>query len=557
MWQDESLLVLPHLPKSCFMCREIFIISVLVFHSVFLPSSSNDQQNTFKTNKLEVLGTRSWIKIQWKEQEKDEGYRLYWSVDNKQPELPQVTLPKGSEEYYITNVSPGTQYFIWLEPVNSFSVQQPILSSVFTRLNWELCGSDTTNLYPPTTGALPEGMVLFWCDEFNDKYLNRNKWSTNYYSTIDYKTKVNFEFLNTDNLPQPYYILNGRTLKLITCESLPLEPYFSSGRKISSIQTYDWNSNELLLDNSLGGYFEIRVRRIASRDAELVNTAFWFDSPGPDLKYYMEKGTTAGDVEGIRPSGQPFEIDVFEYLNTEIVLHGDVSKNGNFLGNIGHQIIRDTTNSSRWTTHGVLWTPSELKFYLDGDLVAQWIDRNDMKSPNHMMNVLIGAYGKGGYVAIEVDYIRYYRWRLNENNKLPNGGFEYSSKDFFPWGGTGVLSSRVKRQGNYGLELNPGEYIEQYVFLKHSSDYALRYWTVGKGALDVRAENLLHVTGDVKSSFHVESTSTDTFRLNELEFRTGDEFGDHLSRVKISFTNNSTSSIHLDDLQIKNLQREK
>ena len=38
--------------------------------------------------------------------------------------------------------------------------------------------------------------------------------------------------------------------------------------------------NENLLDNSRGGYFEVKVRRNSSGNPEGINTAFWFDSPG-------------------------------------------------------------------------------------------------------------------------------------------------------------------------------------------------------------------------------------------------------------------------------------
>ena len=37
---------------------------------------------------------------------------------------------------------------------------------------------------PPTSEALPSGMELVWSDEFNGTSLDRDKWFTDYYSTI-------------------------------------------------------------------------------------------------------------------------------------------------------------------------------------------------------------------------------------------------------------------------------------------------------------------------------------------------------------------------------------
>ena len=70
----------------------------------------------------------------------------------------------------------------------------------------------------------------------------------------------------------------------------------------------------------------MKVRRNSSGNPEGTNTAFWFDSPGPDLRYYLEQGTNLNGTEGIRPKGQLFEIDVFEYLNAQFVLHGHVDQ---------------------------------------------------------------------------------------------------------------------------------------------------------------------------------------------------------------------------------------
>lgn len=156
-------------------------------------------------------------------------------------------------------------------------------------------------------------MQIFWQDEFNDTLLDLNKWNTVYYSNIDFLKKDNLQAMLGESLPEAAYTFTGHSIHLFTNDSLPAKAFYpGNGRKISSIQTYDWRTNENKLDNSRGGYFEVRVRRSYTGHPQGLNTAFWLDSPGPDLKYYLQEGTTLEGTTGIRPKGQVFEIDVFE-----------------------------------------------------------------------------------------------------------------------------------------------------------------------------------------------------------------------------------------------------
>ncbi|ULT23801.1 hypothetical protein KUH03_32395 [Sphingobacterium sp. E70] len=94
-----------------------------------------------------------------------------------------------------------------------------------------------------------------------------------------------------DQLPQPAYTLDGSAINLYVNDTIPKRIFTEGGnQKISSIQTYDWKTNENLLDNSKGGYFEVKVRRNRQGNPKGTNTAFWFDSPGPDIRYYLQEG---------------------------------------------------------------------------------------------------------------------------------------------------------------------------------------------------------------------------------------------------------------------------
>lgn len=396
--------------------------------------------------------------------------------------------------------------------------------------------------------TVPKGMKLVWNDEFNDTVLDHTKWYTNYYSTLDYYYRTNYDEFSSDNLPQPAMEFTGTSIILKTNDQVPERTFWESGRKVSSIQTYDWKKDQNLMDNRIGGYFEARIRRSATKDAEMANSAFWFDSPGPDLRYYIEKGNQACDVEGIRPRGQVFEIDLCEYVTTEIVLHGNVSPSGKFEGNIGHFIIPGEYNNE-WTTHGMLWSPAGLKFYVNDVLVAESWDPHDIKSPNHTMNMFFGAYGKGGEVTMEVDYVRYYQWELNEENRLPNSGFEYHT-ELFPWEGTGVVTPEAAYSGKYGASLSPNNTIQQYVYLDHTENYCLQFYAKGKGGVVAKVENITQVNGKSENEFLGEMTLSEEYQKYQLPFSTNPEYKDHLRTVKVSFTNNGTSPVSLDDIEI-------
>ncbi|MCC8155548.1 MAG: glycoside hydrolase family 16 protein [Tannerellaceae bacterium] len=392
-------------------------------------------------------------------------------------------------------------------------------------------------------------MKLIWHDEFNGKTLDTTKWFTQYYSIFDFVAKANYEDFRKSTLPEPNMEFTGNSLILKTDDQLPDRPFMANGRKVSSIQTYDWNTNTSKLENKRGGYIEARIRRNATPDATQVNGAFWLDSPGPDARYFVEKGNHAHGVDGIRPSGQVFEIDLCEYITTEIVLHGNVSPEGKFLQNIGHHIVEgDFVN--KWTTHGILWSPAGLKFYVDGELVREWRDPNDIKSPNHTMNILLGAYGNGGTVTVEADYIRYYNWDLQGDNELPNPGFEYHD-ELFPWEGKATISSSAAHTGKNGIILNPGDYIHQYVYLDHSREYELTWWGKGEGKVTTGIENIKAVTGESEKTEKDIFNHPPLFTEKRLTFNTLPEYGDHCRTVKVTFTNEGSTPLFLDDIEIR------
>ncbi|MEC5143141.1 family 16 glycosylhydrolase [Chitinophaga sp. 212800010-3] len=523
-----------------------------LFYLLFLISSDLWAQEIPAPTDLQLTGTRSWVKAGWKDNAENEtGYNVYWSVNGHKPATPSATLPANTNHYYIQQVAANKNYHVWIEAVAGNRRSKALTGTVTATTQWTLDTTAASHLDIASSAAVPEGMQLFWHDEFNDELLDRNKWHTVYYSNIDFLKKDNFQEMRNGTLPEAAYSFTGHSINIFTNDSLPAKAYYpANGRKISSIQTYDWGTNDNLLDNSRGGYFEVRVRRSYTGHPAGLNTAFWFDSPGPDLKYYLQEGTTLEGTAGIRPKGQVFEIDVFENLDAQFVMHGHVDKNGRFIHNLATHIAEGFTHRDNWVVHGILWTPNSIKHYINGQLIKAYTDPHQVYSPNHFMNVFLGSYGGGGSVNMEVDYIRGYQWLLEGGNELPNPGFE-ANNNLLPWEGTGTLSAGVKRNGQHALLLKPGQEITQYVYLNNDAAYQLSYWAQGSSELYATVNNVKLVTGELQQAAEQHKTGKSTFTENKFFFKTGKEYGNNTKTVKISFTNRGSADIILDDVDVR------
>lgn len=400
-----------------------------------------------------------------------------------------------------------------------------------------------------TTSALPEGMKLVWHDEFNGHELDTTKWFTQYYSQFDYISRTNWEDFQNNNLPEPAMKFTDSSIILYVDENTPERPYWKNGRRISSIQTYDWRTNKTKFDNRRGGYMEAKIRRNVKGNPTQVNGAFWLDSPGPDPRYFVEDGNEALGVKGIRPRGQVFEIDLCEYMTTEVVLHGNVSPEGRFERNIGHYIHKgDFLN--KWVIHSMLWTPAGLKFFIDGREVREWWDPHDIKSPNHMMSIFLGAYGNEGEVSLECDYIRFYQWDTENDNEMPNSGFEYGA-EMFPWEGEAKITTERKNTGNHSAVLNPGETLYQYVYVDPEEDYELDYFSSGKGSLEIRVDHIEAVSGAADNMVLENFDLQDSFRNHKVSFKTRPDYEDHVRTIRVTFANRGNASVYIDDITLQ------
>ncbi|TXH20362.1 MAG: glycosyl hydrolase family protein [Chitinophagaceae bacterium] len=501
---------------------------------------------------MQLLGTRSWIKVSWNQVKDGDAFQIYYSDKNEKPLHPYKTITEKTNSNYIDKVQPNKLYYVWVDIMKNGKSIQQLKQSVYTTKKWTLDVNELKELQSnPSSVSVPEGMVLHWQDEFNDSLLNLNKWSTNYFSSLNYVNDLSKKEMLENKLPQPAYVLNGKTINLYVSDSLPTRLYVPTGsQKISSIQTYDWRTNENLLDNSRGGYFEVRVKRSKTGNPKGTNTAFWFDAPGPDLKYYLEQGSEAYGSKGIRPKGQVFEIDVFELLNAQFVLHGHVDKNGKFIRNLNTHIAEGFQHENEWVTHGMLWTPTSIEHYINGKLIKAYTDKHQIYSPNHFMNVFLGTYGSQGGVNMEVDYIRYYTWPLKGNNELPNGNFD-ALKSIAPWEGNGTVQAGIGRNQSPAVILKPGQSIIQYVYLNNAQHYNLQFWSKGNTSCQASIMNVKEVTGETHQNTLNELKGAHRFKASSIDFTTEKDHPLNMKTIKIMFSNTGNDDLILDDITIK------
>jgi serralysin len=113
----------------------------------------------------------------------------------------------------------------------------------------------------------------------------------------------------------------------------------------------------------------------------------------------------------------PPELDVFEQLGKDpstIYMTAHTSANGKYNESLQSVVyVSDVTQN--YHTYGVLWTATDLVWYLDGNVVAKTATPGDMHSPMYMLlNLAVGGGWGGGTngtpdtATMQVDYVHAY-----------------------------------------------------------------------------------------------------------------------------------------------------
>ncbi|CAN5360169.1 hypothetical protein BH10PAT1_BH10PAT1_7460 [soil metagenome] len=188
---------------------------------------------------------------------------------------------------------------------------------------------------------------LIFQDEFNDTYLDTNKWTTCYYYACTEFWEPVKQWYQSQNVVE-----NNGTLKLIlkkeTVSPGDGNTYNYTSGMIQSGQVH--NITDKPKFSFLYGYVEGRIK-------VPEGTSFW--------PAFWLTGTTQ----------HPPEIDIFEYFSDSYQLSqgfwykdsSGASKSTNIGGNLKGQYF-----ANAWHTYGVDWDPTYIAFYFDGQLVKKY-----------------------------------------------------------------------------------------------------------------------------------------------------------------------------------------
>lgn len=561
---------------------------------------------------LTLKGTRSWIELKWQDNAINEtGYKIYFNTTVSKPSTPAVIVPADIQKYYLQDLdglTADTQYYIWIEAFNEAGSSTTINANTITVSQWALDSVEVSNVVHSST--VPKGMELVFHDEFNYDQVDKNKWTTEYMSGLDFeqrrdqsKTDSNrwSNPIEGDQLnPQEHKISNG-VLQLQVTDNTPTwipawegldVGHQSSGWKVPTIQTSNWRTGEKMFTPSEGGYFEIRVLHPAGAGP---HTAFWTDAARNANRQLQGSTLTSGydsdglpfnqtkDVDnagniitlstqgGQRASGQAFEFDIFEQYGAEYNYAFGITYQ-KYIDFVGHPdiglytldpAIVDGTDGN-WHTYGFEWLPDKVNWYVDGQYRTSF---TGYSAHNFDINVIINLYifedrwgsevwnyNSNWISTYSVDYFRYYQYPEPNGNQVHNGNFEIDSVSLAPW----IKSVSTNPEINVGggvnnsnsITLDAWEGVEQLIYLDPLEDYDLKLDHLGSSFI----YGLEYITPGYGISGSLNGTisanSAGSYTTDTIAFSTSDVTCGEKIVVRLWIYNNSAGAVNIDNVSI-------
>ncbi|MET7371928.1 family 16 glycosylhydrolase [Micromonospora arida] len=258
---------------------------------------------------------------------------------------------------------------------------------------------------PPSPLARP-GYTLDFAEEFDVNTLNTNRWLP--YYLPHWTSPANREL----GAKARYTIADGVLTQRLDADTPAWNPQYDGTVKISSIQTYNkdywhkFNSSMPLNHHEPDfngytfqyGYVELRAKK--SNVGGGGHQALWL------------VGT--GDTSSASRNPEVDMVETFfsEPNNWRIAAHG--WGDPNFLSSSYASIapVPSGSPTTEFHTYGMQWTPTDIKFYYDGQLYRTIND-----APNMPMGLIMGIYtdaGSGRHNDVwpktwSVDYLRVYK----------------------------------------------------------------------------------------------------------------------------------------------------
>ncbi|WP_433326258.1 family 16 glycosylhydrolase [Spirillospora sp. CA-294931] len=256
---------------------------------------------------------------------------------------------------------------------------------------------------PPPNPPSKDGYTLDFQEEFNGTSLDQSKWLPKY---LPHWTST------PENAKARYTVADGVLTERLDADTPAWNAKWDSTVKISSIQSYNkdwWHKFNASMPNdhhepdfngytTKYGYFEVRAKMANVGGGG--HQAFWL----------------VGTDDTSSASANP-EIDMIETFfsrpaNWRIAGYG--WGDPNFLGSwySSDQAVPSGEPTKEFHNYGMEWTPTQLKFYYDGQLYRTIDD-----APNMPMGMILGIYtdaGSGQHNDVwpktwNVDYVRVYK----------------------------------------------------------------------------------------------------------------------------------------------------
>ncbi|WP_051844597.1 glycoside hydrolase family 16 protein [Streptomyces globisporus] len=316
---------------------------------------------------------------------------------------------------------------------------------------------------PPNPSTKP-GYTLDFQEEFNGTSLDTNKWLPSY---LPHWTST------PRNAQARYTIADGVLTERLDADTPAWNAQYDGTVKISSIQSYDkdwWHKFNASMPNdhhepdfngysTKYGYFEIRAKM--SNVGGGGHQAFWM----------------VGTEDTSSASANP-EIDMIETFfsrpaNWRLAAYG--WGDPNFLGSwySSDAAVPSGSPTSEYHVYGMDWTPTQLRFYYDGQLYKTVND-----APNMAMGMILGIYtdaGSGVHNDVwpktwNVDYIRVFK----DDNGYPEGYQRIKNHQ------TGQFAHIENKTGNVQYGSVPSTWWSSHWSKEATGDGFIRYrnrWT--------------------------------------------------------------------------------
>ena len=261
-------------------------------------------------------------------------------------------------------------------------------------------------------------LTLEWSDEFiqSDTLPDKKKWGYDIGDGIRENTDgTNPNNLDWGNSEVQWYTADNENNAYVSDGTLKIRAVRET------CETKKWSSSRMVTRNLKEfkyGYFEFRVKLPESPGFWPAIWMLRHDIYDPDGTVWP----TCGEIDILESSS-----NIWGLGRVYGTLHCDAGHSGNPIYTQGLQMSKI---ESKWHLYGLYWTPNNILWYYDDQLVGKYIPKNTESNavwPFHedfylIMNLAVGG-NLGGYIpddvneaTMEIDYVRYFSGKGDGND---------------------------------------------------------------------------------------------------------------------------------------------